>query len=524
MKGYISEEHKRRFTITAGILGVIFFIAQFILPYIGMLIIMPAMRAFDSDSRKSNRMGNSVFWQEQIWYVEESSGGMGTKEENKLKVFRVGSKEKPFSKLKISAKNPLLLAGQDRLWIISSSSLSYYDGDKLDSVSTTRHLGDISSPFMYKGNPAVIERTPASLNLEVFDGNDWIKERALISSIHDTLYFDGEIKIISQGGEICSFLKFGKTLYYREGIPSDSEEDLKLWQSICLVETNWYPVFIGKEPAVFTHLGSEVFAAGLEGFRLSNGNKWVNFFSYDIPHISEISVHSLDDSRFIILTQAFSGPFKAIEVTESEVSEEIRYEESSFFPARMMQLMYIPYAFMFLAPLILALILSGLMQKYRIVEYEEDGATVRFAPLAKRAFAQIVDGAIVVAPWIIGFFMMMRTLFGFENYLNATCPFGMLAGFGFILAGFGWALICLFVFSWTEGKYGRTPGKSLFRIKVLGTELAPCGFGRAFIRNLLTPVDGFFNFMVGVMLIALSDNWQRIGDLAARTIVVEDRK
>lgn len=523
MQGYISEEHKRRFTITTGVLGVIFFIAQFILPYIVMIIAMPAMIAFDSDFMKYARVGNSVLWQEQIWYVEESSGGMGTKEKNKLNVFRVGSKEEPFSKLKISVKSPLLLAGKDRLWIISSSSLSYYDGDKLDSVSTTRHLGDISSPFMYKGNPAVIERTPASLNLEVFDGDDWIKERILISSVYDTLYSDREIKIISQGAEICSFLKFGRTIYYRKGVPSESEEDLKLWQSICPAGTNWYPVFIGEEPAVFTYLESEAFVSELEGFRLSNG-KWVKFFSHDVSLISEVSVHSIDKNRFVILTQAFPGPFKAIEVTESEISEEIRYGKDSFFPAKMMRLMFIPYAFMLLTPLILALILSGLMQRDRIVEYKEKGATVRFASLAKRAFAQIVDGAIVGAPWIVGFSVIMRMFFDFERFLTASSPFGMLAGFGFILAGFVWALICLFVFSWTEGKYGKTPGKLLFRIKVLGTELVPCGFGRAFIRNLLTPVDGFFNFMVGVMLVALSENWQRIGDMAARTIVVKDRE
>jgi uncharacterized RDD family membrane protein YckC len=30
-----------------------------------------------------------------------------------------------------------------------------------------------------------------------------------------------------------------------------------------------------------------------------------------------------------------------------------------------------------------------------------------------------------------------------------------------------------------------------------------------------------FIFLVGIMMIALTENWQRIGDLAARTIVIE---
>ncbi len=37
-------------------------------------------------------------------------------------------------------------------------------------------------------------------------------------------------------------------------------------------------------------------------------------------------------------------------------------------------------------------------------------------------------------------------------------------------------------------------------------------------------MDGFFNFLVGVLLVALTENWQRLGDLAARTIVVVDEK
>ena len=44
------------------------------------------------------------------------------------------------------------------------------------------------------------------------------------------------------------------------------------------------------------------------------------------------------------------------------------------------------------------------------------------------------------------------------------------------------------------------------------------------LRNLLTLADGFFSFLVGAMLVALTENWQRLGDLAARTIVVVDER
>jgi hypothetical protein len=37
-------------------------------------------------------------------------------------------------------------------------------------------------------------------------------------------------------------------------------------------------------------------------------------------------------------------------------------------------------------------------------------------------------------------------------------------------------------------------------------------------------VDGFFNFTVGIMVVALNEHWQRVGDMAARTVVVDTRE
>jgi uncharacterized RDD family membrane protein YckC len=96
--------------------------------------------------------------------------------------------------------------------------------------------------------------------------------------------------------------------------------------------------------------------------------------------------------------------------------------------------------------------------------------------------------------------------------------------FGGFAASLVWALLVLLLLSYFEGRSGKTPGKWLMGIRVLGTDLHPCGFGRALLRNLLTFADGFFSFMVGALLVALTDNWQRLGDMAAQTIVVVDEQ
>jgi uncharacterized RDD family membrane protein YckC len=72
-----------------------------------------------------------------------------------------------------------------------------------------------------------------------------------------------------------------------------------------------------------------------------------------------------------------------------------------------------------------------------------------------------------------------------------------------------------------EGRWGLTPGKWLVGIRVLGTDLAPCGLGRGILRNMLCVVDGVFGYAVGILAVAFTRDWQRLGDIVARTVVVE---
>jgi hypothetical protein len=89
------------------------------------------------------------------------------------------------------------------------------------------------------------------------------------------------------------------------------------------------------------------------------------------------------------------------------------------------------------------------------------------------------------------------------------------------IIGLATAALWLLLMAGLEGRWGRTPGKWLFGIKVLGSDLKPCGFGRAFVRNLIRPVDAFLAGALGLVIIAMSERWQRLGDHAAETVVVQ---
>ena len=72
---------------------------------------------------------------------------------------------------------------------------------------------------------------------------------------------------------------------------------------------------------------------------------------------------------------------------------------------------------------------------------------------------------------------------------------------------------------------GRTPGKSVFSLRVVSLDGSPVGFGASMVRNLLRFVDLFPVFPVlGPISILASDRNQRIGDLAGRTVVVRDQR
>jgi uncharacterized RDD family membrane protein YckC len=192
-------------------------------------------------------------------------------------------------------------------------------------------------------------------------------------------------------------------------------------------------------------------------------------------------------------------------------------------PDDFMLFMFLPHILTFLLPLFLAAILTVLMQKHRRCEYETASLRTPFASLFRRGIAQLIDASVLGGPLLIGFLMCMTPLFDLENMTGPPTTM-MLTGFGLMGMGLLWVLSCLVVFSYMEGRYGATPGKWIANIRVLGTDLHPCGFWRGLVRNLLKFVDGFFSFMIGVMLVALTENWQRLGDMVARTVVVDVRK
>jgi len=91
----------------------------------------------------------------------------------------------------------------------------------------------------------------------------------------------------------------------------------------------------------------------------------------------------------------------------------------------------------------------------------------------------------------------------------------------FLLFLLNWGYFTLFEAFWN----GRTPGKRVARIRVIQRSGRSIGMLESMARNLVRYVDQLpFFYAVGVITMFVTRQHQRLGDLAAGTLVVRDRE
>ena len=110
--------------------------------------------------------------------------------------------------------------------------------------------------------------------------------------------------------------------------------------------------------------------------------------------------------------------------------------------------------------------------------------------------------------------------------------FGAIGGIGVTSSGIAvgaWAVLSFLVIVGYDIFFevrnsGRTPGKQLNGLRVVRMGGQPVSFLPSTIRNVIRPIDFFpGGYLVGAVTILVTKRNQRIGDLAAGTLVVRDR-
>jgi uncharacterized RDD family membrane protein YckC len=98
---------------------------------------------------------------------------------------------------------------------------------------------------------------------------------------------------------------------------------------------------------------------------------------------------------------------------------------------------------------------------------------------------------------------------------------------GFHIQGapaFLWFAIALAYYIVMEATSGATLGKKAMGIKVVKEGGEPLDWQASIVRNLMRIVDGFCFYLVAAITVWVSKRKQRLGDMAAHTLVVKIAK
>jgi uncharacterized RDD family membrane protein YckC len=130
--------------------------------------------------------------------------------------------------------------------------------------------------------------------------------------------------------------------------------------------------------------------------------------------------------------------------------------------------------------------------------------------------SRIVAALLDLIPLVVLFFIMAAAL----------GEFGSTEDDGFSVSLTGWPAALWFFLCWgyfviLEGLIATTPGKFLMGLKVVKLNDERYDWRAVLLRNIIRIVDGApILYIVGLISIAVTEKNQRLGDLAAGTVVV----
>ncbi len=148
----------------------------------------------------------------------------------------------------------------------------------------------------------------------------------------------------------------------------------------------------------------------------------------------------------------------------------------------------------------------------RVVTPEAVPLELDIAGLGSRMIATLIDGAIQTVCLILVLLIVASQHFS-----------GSAAGVALAVTSF--ILFWVYFFAFEGLWHGQTPGKRLQRLRVVGADDHPMSGLQMFVRNLIRLVDFMpAYYAVGAVTMVLSRRSQRLGDLAAGTIVIREAK
>ena len=137
------------------------------------------------------------------------------------------------------------------------------------------------------------------------------------------------------------------------------------------------------------------------------------------------------------------------------------------------------------------------------------------AGIGSRFYAALIDIALLLPILLVGYYIIIRAILDLDERLGNWLA--ALAGIATFALQWGYYMI------FEIATNGQSPGKRVLGLRVIKAQGYPISFSDSAIRNIVRIVDMLpFAYGVGLLTMLLNKNWQRLGDLAAGTLVVKE--
>jgi len=154
------------------------------------------------------------------------------------------------------------------------------------------------------------------------------------------------------------------------------------------------------------------------------------------------------------------------------------------------------------------------MDNFQIETAQNVSIYQNVASIGDRILAFLIDGLILIAYWIISLFLIAS--FGLNSQsMGDIWAYYLVLGLPIFL------YYILFETFWD----GKTPGKTAMKIRVVKLDGSKPGFGSYFVRWIMRIIDiAGSSGGIAVVSILMSEKGQRLGDMAAGTTVISEKK
>jgi len=155
------------------------------------------------------------------------------------------------------------------------------------------------------------------------------------------------------------------------------------------------------------------------------------------------------------------------------------------------------------------------------LQYDLAGLGSRFMAMAIDTLIQVV---LVMALVVVFGVVAALLTFSLRDLIGQSGAFAAIAGIALVVLlifALNWGYFIFFELVWN----GQTPGKRAVGVRVLTARGEPVTLVHSLVRNLLRLVDALPSaYMIGAVTMLVTPRSQRLGDLAAGTIVVRERR